>query len=119
MKLIKTVDEYLSELPEDIQSTLQNLRVTIKEAAPEAQELISYKIPTYRHYGPLIHFMASANHLSLITVNKSIIEQFKEELKSFKTIGTTIHFSAENPIPEELIKKIVQVRIRQNEEQAN
>lgn len=116
MKLIKTVDEYLLELPEDTQKTLQSIRATIKESAPDAIELISYKIPSYRHYGPLIHFMASTNHLSLLTINKSIIEQFKEELKDFKTIGTTIHFTTQKPLPKELIKKIVQARIKQNEE---
>jgi uncharacterized protein YdhG (YjbR/CyaY superfamily) len=109
------VDLYLAKLPEDIQTLLNNLRRVIKSAAPKAEEIISYKIPTYKYYGPLVHFMAGKSHCSFITVSKNIPELFKSELKPFKVSGTTIHFTADNPIPSSLIRKIVKTRIMENE----
>lgn len=111
----KDVDEYLINVPEDDRETLEDLRKTIKEAAPMAEEIISYRIPTYKFHGPLVHFVARKNYLSFIVVDKSLIERFKDELEGYKTSGTTIHFSSENPLPEELVKKIVEARIETNE----
>ena len=111
----KTVDDYLTALPPDVKNTLEDLRKTIKAAAPDAEEVISYQIPTYKFHGPLVHFMAGKNHCSLITVNKSIVEKYKNELENFKISGTTIHFSANNPLPSKLVKKIVKQRIKENE----
>ncbi|MDD1763828.1 MAG: DUF1801 domain-containing protein [Methanobacteriaceae archaeon] len=113
----ETVDDYIAAAPEKAQPILDKLRKTIKAAAPEAEEAISYRIPTYKYHGPLVHFAAFKNHNSFIVVNKSILELFKSELEDYHTSGTTIHFSAENPLPEELVKKIVYERIKQNEKQ--
>lgn len=113
----ETVDDYIAAAPEKAQPILDKLRKTIKAAAPKAEEAISYRIPTYKYHGPLVHFAAFKNHNSLIVVNKSILELFKSELEDYHTSGTTIHFSAENPLPEELVKKIVYERIKQNEKQ--
>ena len=112
----KDVDEYLNRLPAVVRSTLENLRQTIKLSAPKAEELISYQIPTYKYKGALVHFAAFENHLSLFVVNKNILNTFSKELQSFKTSGTTIHFTHEHPIPAALVKKIVKVRIAENEE---
>jgi uncharacterized protein YdhG (YjbR/CyaY superfamily) len=109
-----TVDDYIAAAPEKARTILDKLRKTIKAAAPEAEETISYRIPTYKYHGLLVHFAAFKNHNSFIVVNKSILETFKGELEDYPTSGTTIHFSAENPLPEELIKKIVYERIKQN-----
>jgi len=112
----KNVDEYLAELPEEQRNTLEELRKAIKEAAPDAEEVISYRIPTYKFHGPLVHFAAFKNHLSFFGVNKSIFEIFKDELVDYDISGTTIHFTPENPLPETLVKKIVKKRIKDNEE---
>ncbi|MEN6329038.1 MAG: DUF1801 domain-containing protein [Methanobacteriaceae archaeon] len=111
----ETVDEYIAAAPVNARTVLRNLRRIIKDAAPGAEETISYRIPTYNYSGALVHFAAFKNHNSFIVVNKSILETFKDELEDFSTSGTTIHFSAENPLPEELVKKIVKERMKQNE----
>jgi len=111
----KDVDEYFRALPEAVRIMLEKVRQSIKAAAPKAEEVIGYRIPTYKYMGPVVHFAAFENHCSLIVVSKSIIEIFKEELQSYKTSGTTIHFTPENPLPASLVKKIVEVRIRENE----
>lgn len=110
-----SVDEYLQELPQPMRVVLEALRQVIKSAAPEAEELISYRIPTYKFKGPLVHFAAFKNHCSLITVNKSIVTDFEAELKLFKITGTTIQFTPEKPLPADLVTKIVMARIKENE----
>ncbi len=112
----KTVDEYLMTLPEDQQEALEKIRQAIKSAAPKAEEVISYQIPTYKLNGPLVHFAAFKNHLSLVVVSKSIAETFAKELAPFKSSGRTIHFTPEKPIPAALVKKIVKERVRENGE---
>lgn len=112
----KTVDEYLMALPEDQQEALEKIRQAIKSAAPKAEEVISYQIPTYKLNGPLVHFAAFKNHLSLVVVSKSIAETFAKELAPFKSSGRTIHFTPEKPIPAALVKKIVKERVRENGE---
>jgi uncharacterized protein YdhG (YjbR/CyaY superfamily) len=112
----KTVDEYLNALPGDLRIVLEELRRAIRKAAPKAEEVISYQVPTYKYNGPLLHFAAFTDHCSLIIINKSIIKTFEKELKNFKTTGTTIHFTADKPLPSTLVKKIVKMRIKDNEE---
>ncbi len=112
----KNVDEHLAKLPEEQRKALEWLRKVIKEAAPEAEEVISYRIPTYRYHGPLVHFAAFKNHLSFYGVNRSLLETFKDELQEHKISGTTIHFIPENPLPEALVRKIVKKRMKENEE---
>lgn len=108
----KDVDEYLAAIPEKERIALEDLR---KDAAPMAKERISYRIPTYKYHGPLVHFAAFKNHSSLIVVDKSLLETFKDELEDYKTSGATIRFSAEKPLPAVLVKKIVKARIEENE----
>lgn len=111
-----TVDEYLDNLPKEVRTTLQKLREIIKSAAPKAEEIISYQIPTYKYFGALVHFAAFEKHCSFFVVNKSILKTFEKELEPYKTSGTTIHFSPARPLPAALIKKIVSVRMKENEE---
>jgi uncharacterized protein YdhG (YjbR/CyaY superfamily) len=107
----KTVDEYIDSQPKQFIDVLHRLRKDILAAAPKAEEVISYRIPTYKFDGPLVHFAAFKNHCSLIVVNRDIPTQLKKELAGFKISGTTIHFTAENPIPSSLVKKIVKRRL--------
>jgi uncharacterized protein YdhG (YjbR/CyaY superfamily) len=95
---------------------LEKLRAAIKSAAPKADEVISYRIPTYKYYGPLVHFAAHESYCSLIAVNKAVLKTFCGELESFDVSGTTIHFTDEHPIPAALVKKIVKARMKENEE---
>ena len=111
----KDVDEYLAAVPEKERIALEDLRSAIKDAAPMAEELISYRIPTYKYKGSLVHFAAFKNHSSFIVVDKSLLETFKTELEGYKTSGATIRFSADNPLPAALVKKIVKARIEKNE----
>lgn len=110
-----TVDEYLNTLPGDVRETLQKVREAVKEAAPKAEEVISYQIPTYKYLGALVHFAAFKNHCSFFGVSKSLLQKFEKELKPFKISGTTIHFSVDEPLPAALVKKLVKERIKQNE----
>ncbi|CAN5437307.1 DUF1801 domain-containing protein [soil metagenome] len=112
----KNVDEYLLRQPEEIQPVLEKLRQAIKKAAPKAEEIISYQIPTYKYFGPLVHFAAFKDHCSLIVVNKNIIKKWEKELQSYKTTGTTIYFTPGKPIPATLVQKIVKIRIKENED---
>jgi uncharacterized protein YdhG (YjbR/CyaY superfamily) len=112
------VDAYLSSFPQELRMVLENLREAIKAAAPKAEEVISYQIPTYKYHGPLVHFVARASYCSFIAVSKEILEKFRDELESFDTSGTTIHFTVEKPLPATLVKKIVKARVAENEAQA-
>jgi uncharacterized protein YdhG (YjbR/CyaY superfamily) len=106
----KTVDDYLAGLPEDQRAALTRVRGTIKEAAPDATEAISYGIPGYRFKGrPLIHFGAAKNHCAIY--GAAIVEADKAELEAYDTSKGTIRFSPEKPLPDAMIKKFVQTRI--------
>jgi uncharacterized protein YdhG (YjbR/CyaY superfamily) len=114
----KTVDEYLAAVPEKERAVLQELRETIRSAAPQAEEVISYRIPLYRHHGHLVGFAAFKNHLSLFVTNSAVRDRFARELEPYKVEGTTIRFSVDNPLPAALVKKIVKSRIAENEARA-
>lgn len=108
------VDEYLNNLPEEQRVTLEKLRKIIKTEAPEAEEFISYKMPAYKFHGMLCSFAAFKNHCSFYPWNSTTVEQFKDELKDFSLASGTIRFTNEKPIPEALLKKIIQARMNDN-----
>lgn len=110
----KDIDEYLAALSQGTRTVLENLRKAIRVAAPKAEETISYQIPTFKYHGPLVHFVAREDYCSFIVVSKLTVKKFNKELEPFDTSGTTIHFSAENPLPAALIKKIVKARVKEN-----
>jgi uncharacterized protein YdhG (YjbR/CyaY superfamily) len=111
-----SVDEYMSALPVDVQQVLEKIRSTIKTAAPKAEEVISYQMPGYKYHGMLVYFAAFKDHCSLFPASKKVLEVFKDELKSFKTFGGTIHFTKDHLLPVKLVKQIVQYRVKENEE---
>jgi uncharacterized protein YdhG (YjbR/CyaY superfamily) len=111
----KNVDEYLAGVPEPARGTLNELRAAIRSVVPpEATEVISYRIPAFKHKGVLVWFAAFSNHCSLFPT-ASVIEAFKNELKGFSTSKGTIHFPTDKPLPTALIKKLVKARVAQNE----
>lgn len=111
------VDAYLAELPETTRDALEALRRTILAAAPGAEEVISYRIPTYKYHGPLVHFVAHEDYCSLIVVSKATLEAFAGALEEggFEVSGTTVHFAPERPLPPGLVAAIVRARVRENE----
>jgi uncharacterized protein YdhG (YjbR/CyaY superfamily) len=111
----RTVEEYLAAIPEPARSTFDKLRATIRSVVPaEATETISYQIPAIRHKGVLVWFAAFANHCSLFPT-AAVMDEFKNELKSFTTSKGTVQFPLDKPLPVALIKKIVKTRVAQSE----
>jgi len=113
--IARDIDTYLAALPQEGRVVLGKLRKVIRAAAPDAEETISYQIPSFRYHGPLVFFAAFRNHYSFYVVSKSILDTFSSELKPFEISGTTIHFSADHPLPASLVRKIVKVRMEENE----
>jgi len=111
---IKSVDEYLEALPADVRSVLEKLRSTIKSVAPDAEELISYGMPGYKYYGPLVYMAAFKDHCSFFPGSSQIIRLF-DELKAYRTAKGTIQFTVDKPLPASIVKKIVKARMAENE----
>lgn len=108
----KNIDEYIARYPENVQGLLQKIRLTIRKAAPDAIEAISYQIPTFKLGGNLVHFAAFAKHISFFPTSIGIAK-FKRELKSYETSKGTVRFPIEEPIPYELISKITKFRVKE------
>ncbi|MCL5991647.1 MAG: DUF1801 domain-containing protein [Bacteroidetes bacterium] len=109
------VDSYLATVPEPAKSTLEKLRQTIRGIVPAAEEVISYGMPAFKYKGILVYFASFKNHCSFFP-GSAIIENFKEELKAYKTSKGTIQFAFDKPLPASLVKKIVKARMKENEE---
>jgi uncharacterized protein YdhG (YjbR/CyaY superfamily) len=108
-----TIDDYLAQFPEDIRAILQNIRSIVHENAPEAQEKIGYQMPTFTLNGNLVHFAAFKNHIGFYPT-PSGTETFKKEISSYKAAKGSIQFPLDQPIPYELITKIVKFRVQEN-----
>ena len=108
-----TIDEYIAGFPADIQVILQKIRKTIKDAAPDAQEAISYQMPTFKFHGNLVHFAAFKNHIGFYPV-PSGIEKFKAELSVYKQGKGSVQFPLDQPIPYDLISRVVKYRVEEN-----
>ncbi|KOY18057.1 iron chaperone [Paenibacillus xylanivorans] len=111
------VDKYISQFPSDVQVKLQSLRQIISNSAPNAVEKISYKMPTYAEHGNLVHFAAYSKHIGFYP-GASGIEAFKEELSRYKGAKGSVQFPLDQPLPEELIRRIVEFRVRANVEKS-
>lgn len=112
-----SIDVYISGFPENIQATLEEIRKTIRQAAPEAQEAISYGIPTFVFQGSLVHFAANKKHIGFYPA-PSGIEAFKKELSVYKGAKGSVQFPIDKPMPLELIAEIVKFRVLENQERA-
>ncbi|POY37339.1 hypothetical protein C3K47_06120 [Solitalea longa] len=110
---VNTIDEYIAGFPKETQQVLEQIRATIKKVVPEAEEKISYAIPTFYLNGNLVHFAAYANHIGLYPAPRAI-EAFKEELSGYKGGKGTIQFPLDKPMPLELIERIVQFRVEES-----
>jgi uncharacterized protein YdhG (YjbR/CyaY superfamily) len=113
----KTVDEYLTGIPEPACSTLKHMRTVIKSVVPkETEEVISYHIPMFKYRGMLVGYAAYAKHCSLFPTGSGVIDKFAKELKGYSTNKGTIRFTADKPLPDPLLKKIVRERVKENRE---
>ena len=114
IKKFKTMDEYIKTFPKDVQSILEKMRQTIRKAAPEAAEAISYQMPTFKlNDKNLVHFAAYKNHIGFYPI-PSGIEAFKKELSPYKQGKGSVQFPMDKSIPYGLVKKIVAFRVKQN-----
>ena len=108
-----TIDEYISQCPEDVQPVLTRIRAVIKESAPRAVEKISYQMPAFYLNGMLVWFAVHKNHIGFYPTGSGI-EAFKEEISAYKWAKGTVQFPLDEPMPYELISKIVKFRVAEN-----
>jgi uncharacterized protein YdhG (YjbR/CyaY superfamily) len=109
----KNIDEYIADFPKDVQKLLQQLRSTIKKAAPKAEEKIAYGIPTFTLHGNLVHFGGYKTHIGFYPA-PSGLEAFKKELGQYLTGKGTAQFPLDKPLPLDLITEIVKFRAMKN-----
>lgn len=109
----KNTEEYISFFPEEVQIKLEQIRNTIRIAAPEAAEKISYAIPTFEQNGNLVHFAGYKNHIGFYPASSGI-KNFQKELSAYKCSKGAVQFPLDKPLPLKLIAKIVKFRIKEN-----
>lgn len=113
----QTIDEYIAGFPPDIQAILEAIRTTIRQAAPAAEEAISYQMPTFRLHGNLVHFAAFKNHIGFYPTPTGTAK-FRKALSVYQGAKGSVRFPLDRPIPFALIGKIVRFRVRENLEKA-
>jgi uncharacterized protein YdhG (YjbR/CyaY superfamily) len=113
----KDIDDYIARFPPEVQVLLEKIRLTIRKAAPKAEETISYMIPTFKLHGNLVHFAAYKNHIGFYP-GAAGIEAFKEELAGYEISKGTVRFPVDEPLPFALIGKITKFRAVQNLDKA-
>ena len=107
------IDEYIASFPKETQKLLEQVRVTIRTAAPEAEETINYGIPTLTLKGNLVHFAAFKNHIGFYPA-PSAIKAFSKELSAYDGAKGSVKFPIDKPLPFDLISKIVKFRVKEN-----
>lgn len=108
-----SIDEYISQFPGEVQERLRELRRVIREAAPDAEEKLSYRMPAFVLHGNLVYFAAFKNHIGFYPTSSGI-EAFKAELAGFKGAKGSVQFPLDKPLPYELISRIVRFRVAEN-----
>jgi uncharacterized protein YdhG (YjbR/CyaY superfamily) len=115
----KSIDEYIAKFPPDTQKVLEELRSLVRAAAPGATETISYAIPTFDLGGKhLVHFAGYARHIGFYPTGSGI-EAFREELEPYKSAKGSVQFPVGQPLPRDLIRRIVEFRVEQVTGQAS
>lgn len=113
----KNADEYIATFPAETQALLEILRATIKKAAPNAVEIISYQMPAFKLFGNLVYFAAYQHHIGFYP-GASGVMAFAEDLKEYKTSKGTVQFPLDKELPIDIITKIVQFRTTENIQKA-
>ena len=106
------IDEYIAGFPKDVQKILEQIRTTVKQAAPEAEETISYAMPAFKLQGNLVYFAAFKNHIGFYPT-PSGIESFKKELSVYEGAKGSVKFPIDKPLPFDLISEIVKFRVKE------
>ena len=112
-KVFNSIDEYIAQFPEEVQKQLKELRKVIKAAAPDAEERISYQMPTFRFNGNLVHFAAYKKHIGFYPTPGGI-KPFENELLVYEVSKGTVRFPIDKPLPLDLISKIVKFRVAED-----
>jgi uncharacterized protein YdhG (YjbR/CyaY superfamily) len=112
-KDLTSIDEYIAKFPEDIQLLLEQMRATIKKAAPDASEKISYQMPTFFLKGNLVHFAALKNHIGFYPTPSAIVK-YEKELKKYISTKGAVQFPLDKPLPLKLVTKMVEFRVEEN-----
>ena len=107
------IDKYIAGFPVETQKLLEQLRITILKAAPEAEEVISYQMPAFKYYGMIVYFAGYKNHIGFYPT-ASGIKKFKKDLSIFKGAKGSVQFPVDVPLPLPLIAKIVAFRVKEN-----
>ena len=110
----KNVDAYIAKAPKEVQGKLKELRAAIREAAPDAEERISYGMPYYHYNGRLAYFSFWRVHIGLY-IPTPVIEEHRSILKDYETARATVRFPLDKKLPVVLIKKLIKARIKKNE----
>ena len=116
-KLPKDIDGYISQFPADVQAILEKVRATIRQAAPDAKEVISYQMPAFKQHGILVYFAAWKKHIGLyppISGDKTLEKVFAR----YAGPKGNLQFPLDEPIPYELIERIVKLRVKQDSAKA-
>lgn len=113
----QTIDEYIAGFPPAVQKILQKIRRTVRKAAPDAEETIKYQMPTFTLKGNLVHFAAFQKHIGFYPAPTGI-EEFKQELSVYEGGRGSVRFPLDQPIPFDLIRRIVRFRVKENLERA-
>lgn len=109
-----TIDEYLAGVGDDERAALEALRRTIRSAAPDAEECISYQLPAFRQNGVLVGFGASAKHCAFYLMSGTTVAAHAAELAGYDTSKGTIRFTPDRPLPAALVRKLVKARLAEN-----
>ena len=112
-KAPKSIGEYIASFPKNVQVILEELRQAVHDAAPEAEEVISYQMPAFKLKGILVYFGAFKSHIGFFPTG-SAVEAFKDELSGYVVSKGTVRFQLDKPIPFDLVKRIVKFRVKEN-----
>jgi uncharacterized protein YdhG (YjbR/CyaY superfamily) len=115
MKRVKatSIDEYIAAYPAEVQARLEQIRATIRKAAPQARERISYAIPTFSQCGNVVHFAAYEHHIGFYP-GPSAVKHFRKELAAYESAKGSVQFPLNRPMPLGLIGKIARFRVKEN-----
>ena len=114
----KSIDAYIGSQPVAARKMLKHIRSIIRSVVPDAEEVISYQVPSYKYHGMLVGLGVHKNGCSLYTMNARILGPLSKELNDLTYSRSTIHFNPQRPLPVAFIKKLVRQRMKENEERA-
>jgi uncharacterized protein YdhG (YjbR/CyaY superfamily) len=113
----ETIDDYIADFPPDVQAILKKLRATIRKAAPDAEEAMKYRLPTFVLNGNLVHFGAFKKHIGFYATPTGN-EKFRKELAVYEGAKGSVQFPLDKPIPYDLVSRMVKFRVKENLEKA-